>query len=133
MSSSFFQPSVTPMHGVVDEAAREAVKLVELARLAVFLRDQLAVFDDGVDARRQRLTHLTLRALDVDGVAVDLDGDPLRDRDRFLSNSRHISPTGTVSPHAPCSVTRRYRESRRRRRPSAPRGRSSRRATSSGC
>ncbi len=108
-------------NGVRHQAAGETV---ELAQLIVFARE-LGHERAGVlreqDARRQRLTQLALRSLDFDRVGRDLDGHALRDRDRFLTNSRHVSST------------KRCRALRRRRRPCARRDPSSRRARSSGC
>ena len=78
------------LHRVGHEAARQPVELAQLARLVVLVHHQLAFGERGTGAGRQRLTHLALRTFHVDDVAVHLDGDAFRHRDRFPTNSRHV-------------------------------------------
>src|SRR5450759_2233111 len=136
-------------HGVGHEAPAEAVELAEFLVLADGLGEQLAVMDLEGDAGRERLPQFALRALDLDGIAGHVDRDALRDRNRFLSNTRHDSlskpaagsrqlAAGRAAGCQPPAIgytgsTKRYRAPRRRCPPWTPRGRSSARATSSGC
>src|SRR5581483_3009691 len=78
-------------HGVGDEAASQPVKLAQLRVFGPRLGDQMAVGDLEADAGRNRLAHLPLRALHVDGAVGHLDGDALRHGDWFLPDSRHIN------------------------------------------
>ena len=87
MSSSLLKPSVTPVHGVGDQAARQAVELAELRLVGRALRDQRAVGELEVDAGGMRLRSLPFGPLHFDGVVEHLDGDALRNRDWFLSDS----------------------------------------------
>src|SRR5262249_52392585 len=73
--------------GVGDQAARQPVELPNLRILARGLRDQMAVGELEVDASREPLAQLPLRALHFDGVAGDLDGHAFRNRDGLLANS----------------------------------------------
>ena len=88
MSSSRFQPSCTPSTALATRLRARPWNLAsDLSSAALAARHDLAVFDGHHDARRQRLTHLALRALDVDARGVHLHGDTLRNRNRLLPNT----------------------------------------------
>ena len=90
MSSSRFQPSVTPSTALATRLRARPWNFASAFSSPLAARQQLAVFDGHDDARRQRLAHLALRPLDVDRGAVDLDGDALRNRDWLLTDTRHV-------------------------------------------
>src|SRR6185369_3517433 len=73
------------LHRVRDEAARQPVVLRQVRVGGRPLRLKRAVRELEVDAGRKRLPHLALRALHLDRAVGDLDGDALRDRDRFFA------------------------------------------------
>src|SRR5215203_1302599 len=81
-----FESFGNPQHAVRGEAAREPVKLAQLRILAHRRSLELAVSDLERDARRNPLCQLALRALNIKRIRVHLDGDALRQRNRFLSN-----------------------------------------------
>src|SRR5687768_4513041 len=66
--------------GVIHQTARKTVELVQGALFTGLACQQLPLFDHRADAWRQRLTQLTLGTLDLDGIAVNFDGDALGDR-----------------------------------------------------
>src|SRR5215510_67687 len=76
-------------HGVGHETPREAVKLAQLLVVTRPLGDERAIVLREEDAGRNRLTQLALRPLHLDRVGRDLDGHAFRNRDRFLTYSRH--------------------------------------------
>src|SRR5437763_793390 len=84
-----------PGDGGGDERARQAVKLRHRGLVGRTLGEQRAVGQLEVDAGGKPLPHLTLRPLNLDGVADHLDGDAFGNRDRFFANSRHsLDPLG---------------------------------------
>src|SRR5262245_50481664 len=78
-------------HRVGDQASREPVKLPEFGILGPRLRLQAALGELEVDAARHTLFQLALGTLHFDRAVDHLDGDALRDRDGFLTDSRHLS------------------------------------------
>ena len=71
---------------VVNARIRERIEEQRLAEL----EEEMTVGELEADPGRMRLAQLALRALHFNGAGDHLDVDPLRDRDGFLTDSRHL-------------------------------------------
>ena len=84
------EASVTPATALATRLRARPWNLPSAGSSVARFATRCAVGQLEVDAGRERLPQLALRALHFDGAVEHLDGDALGNRDRFLSDTRHV-------------------------------------------